>query len=110
MVLSGCELILEPSDNDMDKWPLWWQQGENPLFIEAYAKENNFASPELLEEYQTALLLNRNQRMADGLDKMLQEEGRCFFVTVGLYHLILPDDSVILDLREMGYIVERVYQ
>lgn len=110
MVLSGCELILEPSDNDIDKWPQWWQQGENPLFIEAYAKENNFASPELLEEYQSALLTRRNQRMADSLDKMLQEEGRSFFVTMGLYHLVLPDDSVILNLREKGYIVERVFQ
>lgn len=109
MVLSGCELILNPGQNDVDMWPEWWQQGEIQQFVDAYAKENDFESPELLQEYQTALLTGRNQRMADGLDQMLQEEGHSYFVTIGLYHVVLPEDSVLINLKEKGYTVERMF-
>ena len=108
MVLSGCELVLNPSETDVSLWPEWWQQGETEKFIAAFDAENDFHSPELTAEYKQGLLTRRNQHMAESLCAMLEEEGGSFFVTVGLYHLVLPDDSVLRLLEEKGYSVERL--
>ena len=48
--------------------------------------------------------------MAASLAQMLEEEDpRSFFVTIGLMHLVLPEDSVLYELTRMGYTVERMW-
>ncbi|MBE5779199.1 MAG: TraB/GumN family protein [Clostridiales bacterium] len=108
MVLSGCELVLNPGQSDVSQWPDWWQSGDTEKFVAAFDAENDFHSPELTAEYKDALLTRRNQHMADVLCGYLEEDGRNFFVTVGLYHLVLPDDSVLVELENRGYKVERL--
>lgn len=47
--------------------------------------------------------------MAEGLRVLLeQDEGEKIFATVGLLHLVLPEESVLRELEAMGYQVEQV--
>ena len=62
---------------------------------------------ELAWEYHTALVTERNARMARRLADWLEGEETCF-VTLGLLHLVLEGDSVLSCLEEMGYAVERI--
>ena len=63
-----------------------------------------------MEEYHQALVTGRNRHMAQELVRMLEEDGsHSFFVTIGLMHLVLPQDSVLFELEQMGYTVERMW-
>ena len=49
--------------------------------------------------------------MAEGLRALLEDgEGEKILVTVGLLHLVLPEDSVLGELKAMGYQVEQVLE
>ena len=57
------------------------------------------------------MITRRNRRMAEGLRALLEDgEGEKIFVTVGLLHLVLPEDSVLGELKAMGYQVEQVLE
>lgn len=113
LLKTECDTILNPqSATGMDAsiacWPEWWRQGNAQAFSRQYL--SSYLAPgyetECLE-YHTKLITERNTRMAVRLDEMLQSGGSTF-VTVGLLHLVLPEDSIVARLREMGYTVEAV--
>ena len=52
-------------------------------------------------EYHTRLITERIQRMAERLLAMLAQ-GDTRFVTVGLLHLVLPEDSVVALMKAQG--------
>ena len=110
-----CDEILHPQtvknmDATIAQWPEWWRTGNAQAFADNYL--DTYLEPgheaECLE-YHTQLVVNRNVRMADRLDEMLQSGGS-YFVTVGLLHLTLPEGSIVSLLREKGYTVEAVGQ
>lgn len=111
MVRSICRQILnsEEAGSTLSQWPDWWAEGETEPFIQAYEAENDFADSALTEEYRQGLITLRNRRMAEGLRALLEQgEGEKIFATVGLLHLVLPEDSVLREMEAMGYQVEQV--
>jgi len=117
MVYTACDLLLHPenlteADAAVRKWPQWWRDGNAEAFAESYYLEGNAEElyPELMQEYHQKLNSQRNVRMAQRIAQMLEEgEGQRYFVTIGLLHLVLPDDSVGSELEKLGYTVERVF-
>lgn len=103
----------------MDKtircWPTWWRDGDTSAFADSYqanyiSDENGLydeQTAELLAEYHRILVTERNQTMADTVDGYLRGgEKQTYFATVGLLHLVLPEDSILTHLRERGYSAE----
>ena len=113
---SACKAILEPenvtgTDEDIDLWPDWWRDGNAQAFAASYTNGlSKEASPELAREYHAALMTTRNRQMAQKLCNMLESENHSYVVTVGLMHLVLPEDSIIRELQSMGYTVEQIKQ
>lgn len=113
LLKTECDTILNPqSASGMDatiaSWPEWWRLGDAQAFSEQYM--SSYLAPGYeteCTEYHTKLVTERNTRMASRLDTMLQSGGS-YFVTVGLLHLVLPEDSIVAHLRELGYTVELV--
>jgi len=112
MLRSACETILDPDlviSSTLSSWPEWWRKGETDRFAAAYLEEMaEEPEQEMIKEYHDALVTRRNRSMAGRIAMMLEEEGS-FFVTVGLMHLVLPDDSILGELEKMGYQIQRVY-
>jgi len=111
LLSSACRAILEPEtavDEELENWPLWWKEGNAQAFADSYlaglAKEEN---PALAQEYHDALITERNCSMAQKIQTLLEGENSCF-VTVGLMHLVLPEDSIIAELEAMGYQVDKI--
>lgn len=106
----GCQAILEPKETtSLSQWPLWWRDGDAQSFAKEYSQDDSLP-PHLLQEYHQALVSTRNQHMAEALAQMLEEENpHSFFVTIGLMHLVLPEDSVLYELEQLGYTVERLW-
>lgn len=117
LLLSACQAVLNPdgvtgTDEDIELWPEWWREGNAQAFADSYTlgltKET---SPELAKEYHRSLMTMRNQQMAQKLHQMLEsDDAHSYVVTVGLMHLVLPDDSIIAELQSMGYSVEQIIQ
>ncbi len=115
LLSSACQAVLHPdkisgTDRDIDQWPLWWKEGNAQAFADSYIHGlREETSPELAEEYHQALMTTRNQQMAQKLKVMLESDGpHSYLVTVGLMHLVLPQDSIIAQLQSMGYCVEQI--
>ena len=110
LLKQGCQAILEPKETtSLAQWPLWWRDGDAESFAAEYAQDDSLPA-ELMEEYHQALVTGRNRRMAEALAQMLEEEEpHSFFVTIGLMHLVLPGDSVLYELEQLGYTVERMW-
>lgn len=116
MLYSTCMSILHPGeyvqagDEGLKSWPEWWSRGEADMFADSYLvgfEQDPY--PELMAEYHSELITKRNAVMANGLRDMLEgAEQKSYFAVVGLLHLVLPDDSVVSLLTDMGYTVERV--
>lgn len=111
LLWSACESILNPQEEqDVSSWPAWWAEGRADAFADSYLK--SFAAekePALAQEYHSQLISARNERMAQRLQELLESgENQRYFVTIGLMHLVLPDDSVLSALEEMGYRVEQI--
>ena len=112
---SACDAVLEPekrsgTDQDVELWPAWWREGNAQAFADSYLigleKER---SPELAEEYHQALVVQRNRQMVGKLIEMLEsDQKKSYTVVVGLMHLVLPQDSIVTMLRDMGYQVEQM--
>ena len=112
---SACKAVLEPesasgTEQDMEYWPSWWREGNAQVFADSYVISlSKETSPELAQEYHQALMTVRNERMAERLKAMLESnEPHSYFVTVGLMHLVLPQDSIVKLLQNMGYTVEQI--
>lgn len=109
LLKDACDMVLNPSPTTLKDWPDWWQAGDAEAFAQAYQEENELTDPVLTAEYHDALITKRNKAMAHGLSLLLQDEQpHCYFVTIGLLHLVLPGDSVLSELEAMGYTVERL--
>ena len=115
MLQTACTTILHPDkifgmDATLNKWPLWWANGDDESFSAAYADSmSSDPRPTLMQEYHNGLIIKRNEGMVQMLCTMLEEpKDHSFFVTVGLLHLVLPQDSVINGLESQGYWVEKI--
>lgn len=111
LLKDACSAILnDEEDKTLQQWPRWWAAGEADAFaasyLESFAKEK---SPALAQEYHDALITRRNRQMAQKLQGLLENpEKQSCFVTVGLMHLVLPGDSIVSELRALGYTVEKI--
>ena len=111
LLQTACETIIEEKgDEDLSSWPLWWVDGNADAFAKSYLKsQENEKEPALAQEYQNSLITLRNQKMAKKLADLLETgKEKQYFVTIGLMHLVLPDDSVLRELENMGYQVEAI--
>ncbi len=106
----SCQAVLNPKEQtSLAQWPLWWRDGDANSFAAEYAQDDSLPA-DLMEEYHQALVTGRNRRMAEALAHMLVEDSsHSFFVTIGLMHLVLEGDSVLYELEQMGYTVERMW-
>ena len=112
LLKDAIEAVLHPEmggmDGDMAHWPEWWKEGNADAFAESYLREMAEGG-DLLTEYHELLNRSRNQRMARVLrDLMEGDEYENPFAVVGLMHLVLPGDSILSELENMGYTVRRV--
>lgn len=115
MLQTACATILQPDeisgmDATLKKWPLWWANGDDEAFSFAYTDSMSIdPRPTLMQEYHNGLIVKRNEQMVQTLCTMLEApEDHSFFVTIGLLHLVLPQDSVIDGLESQGYWVEKI--
>lgn len=110
LVDSGCESVLNPTEETQQttEWPKWWADGNAQAFADSYL--TSFAEEpqqELAQEYHEALYIRRDTRMAQRLAELLEsEEEHSYFVTIGLMHLVLPEEGVLFQLQQMGYQVQ----
>lgn len=115
MLQTTCEeLLSDPEEvaenSEIKYWPSWWRDGDVDSFVQSYlVSMQEDPMPELMEEYHYALVTERNANMAEGIRALLEsDEPHSYFVTVGLLHLVLPEDSVMYELQKMGYTVEKL--
>ncbi|MBR4069518.1 MAG: TraB/GumN family protein [Clostridia bacterium] len=110
LLAQGCDAVLSPKENtQLANWPVWWHRGQAQAFADEYLQDESLP-PELLAEYHFVLVTARNRTMADRLVSMLESnEPHTYFVTVGLMHLVLPEDSILALLRGQGYTVEQLF-
>ena len=97
---------LSPDEASTEEWPEWWRTGNANAFADQYL--STYIQPgheDVCNEYHQKLLVQRNRIMADRLDEMLQEDGT-YFVTIGLLHVVLPEESVLTLLKNKGWTVE----
>ena len=115
LLQSESEIILHPEsargmDATITQWPQWWHDGDVDAFASHYL--NGYLEPGyevVCTEYHHSLITERNERMAARLVQMLSEN-ETYFVTVGLLHLVLPEDSLPMLLQKQGYTVELLSQ
>lgn len=113
LLTDECDAILNPDsarglDASIASWPAWWREGQADTFAQQYLR--NYIEPgyeDECAEYHRKLVTQRNAFMADRLAELLTD-GHSYFVTVGLMHLVLPEDSIVALLQQKGYTVERV--
>lgn len=100
------------ADEDVQHWPGWWAQGDAEAFARSYREDlAQEERPDLAQEYHASLITARNLRMAQRLAQMLEDgQGESYFVTVGLMHLVLGEDSVLGELEKLGYTIEKITQ
>ena len=117
LLSSVCEVLLHPNDlKGMDKtvsqWPDWWRTGNMEAFRDSYLEtylEPGYEAETM--EYHEKLIASRNQSMASSLQTLMRQyAGETLFVTVGLMHLVLPDDSIPEWLTQSGVTVQCVSQ
>lgn len=117
LLSSACDAILHPessakANDDVDLWPEWWRTGNANAFAESYQNSlRQEANPVFAQEYHQSLVVARNRKMAGKIQDLLEnEEAHTSVITVGLMHLVLPQDSIITMLTEMGYQVEQIFE
>lgn len=100
------------ADEDLQHWPGWWARGDAEAFARSYREDlAQEARPDLAQEYHASLITARNHRMAQRLAQMLEDgQSKSYFVTVGLMHLVLGEDSVLRVLEKLGYTIEKITQ
>ncbi len=96
----------------IQEWPSWWREGNWQAFAQGYLagyleEQKAQGKVGLLGEYHQLLISSRNEAMANAIEAYLNApETSGYFVTVGLLHLVLEDDSIVTRLKERGYEVE----
>ena len=85
-----------------------WASGDEETFSFYLnsSEEDPGMSAELYEEYNTAMIINRNKNMTDYAVKALAS-GEEVFICVGAAHVV-GDGAIANNLRELGYTVEVV--
>jgi len=89
-----------------------WCEGDPEVLITAepdytgYSAEEVELTQELLEEYYTAMLIDRNIGMADAAEEMLENGDNVFYV-VGAAHMV-GNDGIIALLKDRGYEVTQL--
>ena len=106
------EDYFEPDDakKDMDELFSLWREGNEQEFSKLLNEEDlselNADEIELLEEYDKAMLTDRNIGMADYAEEELTN-GKKTFICVGAAHIV-GEGAVVDLLRERGYTVELI--
>ena len=102
----GSEENLEALDSLLTAWC----EGDLDSLLEYLNEEpDSDADPEelkLIEEFNTAMITNRNIAMADYAEEILNSNDRVF-ICVGMAH-VLGDGAMVDLLQQRGYTVERV--
>lgn len=95
---------------DLDELLLAWCAGDEAALIALLNEESDEQiDPEiqaLIDEYNNAMVVERNIAMTDWAENVL-EEGGCVFICVGTAH-VLGEGAMIDLLQQRGYTVERV--
>lgn len=117
--LEGAAVTENTSDNLIERWLKAWHDGNIEAFESAYSAEDEvlgdtFSSStdgkiqDLMYEYYTALLTDRDKGMAEYIDGLLNQKGKnTYFVVVGSLHY-LSDYSVLDILKEKGYDIVQI--
>jgi uncharacterized protein YbaP (TraB family) len=82
-----------------------WQMGEEEVLIAVLSDFGNMPQY-LIDEFNNAMLIERDIAMAEVARDYMMQDKSVFFV-VGLAHLI-GQDSIVYLLRQSGYTVERI--
>lgn len=115
LLQTECDTILTPQnatgmDASIASWPQWWSDGDVDAFAAQYQRSYLTPGYETVgTEYHTKLITLRNESMGASLAAMAADGGS-YFVTVGLLHLVLPDDSIVSYLQAQGFTVTLVTQ
>ena len=110
LLQSECDVILNTDaarglDASIGQWPAWWRDGDAAAFADNYLGSYlQTGFEQVCAEYHDTLVTRRNAAMAERLETLLVQDGS-YFVTVGLLHLALPEDSILTHLQEKGYTV-----
>ncbi len=89
-----------------------WCEGDPEVLVTAepdytgYSAEEIEQTQELLEEYYTAMLIDRNLGMVDAAEEMLENGDNVFYV-VGAAHMI-GNDGIIAGLKDRGWTVKQL--
>ena len=89
-----------------------WCEGNPEVLITAepdytgYSAEEIEQTQELLEEYYTAMLIDRNLGMVDAAEEMLENGDNVFYV-VGAAHMV-GNDGIIAGLKDRGWKVTQL--
>jgi len=89
-----------------------WCEGDAEVLITAepdytgYSAEEIEQTQELLEEYYTAMLIDRNLGMIDKAEEMLENGDNVFYV-VGAAHMV-GNDGIIAGLKDRGWEVKQL--
>lgn len=98
------------AEEDLRKLYGMWKAGDEKALTEELITNEleDIADEDLAyyEEYDKAILVDRNISMVNAADQYLKENKNVFYI-VGLAHM-LDDDGIVQQLRELGYTVTRV--
>lgn len=105
LIASSCGS--DSADATAELYELWLSGDEKALIKALASDESDEDVPaELLEEYQKAMVTDRNIGMADKAEEYLAGGGTGFYI-VGLAHVI-GDGGIIDLLTQRGYTVEKI--
>jgi len=85
---------------------LAWQEGDYYAILALLESEMSDVPPHLAEEYNNAMMIQRDIEMT-AVARQYMADGKDVFFVVGLAHFV-GDDSIIYLLRNYGYEVELV--
>lgn len=104
----------------MDNSLEYWKNGDVDAFLgdrtsttsdepeTVELSEDDKKVQKLIDEFNYKMLTQRDEGMADKIDKMLQEEGsKTYFIVVGSSHY-LSDYSILDMLKEKGYEINQI--
>ena len=111
LLKDACQALLNPQTTDTALYPSWWRDGDAQAFANSFTLDTqDETAARLTEEYVDKMLTRRNQFMAKKIQSLLDDgQGRRYFITIGLMHLVLEDDSVLTLLASMDYQVDRLH-
>lgn len=99
----------EESEKQMNQLVSAWQSGDEAQLIALLASEPKELSKEeqkLYDEYNTAMMTDRNVKMADYAEEALRSDKEVF-ICVGAAHIV-GEGAMVQLLKERGYTVKRM--